>query len=485
MRTFFKSFFLRTLIISFIGLLALGCCTKVLDFSNKPDFQSGQLKSLNNIIVRYNPEEVNQSFLDTLELLKEEATEFECPCQDADGNKLILLQFNQALDSIEIESKLGSVSGSTGSGAQGDRDFEFNRIPSFSELTQSLVPVWTIGKRIDSVKFPTFTYTEIQNLVQQPLKEVLGQRKLEDLVLKNNDNFPIIAVLDTGLDPGLFFDSEPFLYDTSIVNENCNLKESSPSGLNFVHPGANVFDGHGHGSLVTKIITNRLGDNNNYRILPLKILDEKGKGTYWNMICALSYLSNVQKHSGNLKVINSSFGGVIRLDSQSNNPGELNQFNLIEERVSIFRELMNQLDESYLVASAGNKGENNDELYHYPSNINGVQKIAVGGYHIQNQGVYDLHPDSNFGTTTVDLVTQFENYEFEFKNELGSFKVENMNGTSFGAAFISSEFFDFLLNNTSICGSSDFLSCFLQNNTKVSQELNGKIQGNRFIEFEN
>ncbi|WKX77352.1 S8 family serine peptidase [Zobellia laminariae] len=235
-----------------------------------------------------------------------------------------------------------------------------------------------------------------------------------------------IAVLDTGID--LSRDLTPFsgqyLFN-SLAYSNCY---PTSSGWNFVNNSPNITDGQGHGTYVTKIIRDIL-DNSvpqiDYRILPLKVFDDNGRGSYWNIVCAMAYIKNINKNDGNIHIINTSFGG--------------KQTQEILQKQTVLKRLINELsDKSLVISSAGNKGENTDDSLdgHFLSSYDSENILAVGGYF--NDTIAKkiiLHPKSNYGVKSIDVALEFGNYSVVLNTlDPNSKDRAGLEGTSYSTA---------------------------------------------------
>lgn len=213
-----------------------------------------------------------------------------------------------------------------------------------------------------------------------------------------------IAVIDSGIDPAIPGVTGRYLYNSSL-SRNCNL--SSPSGWDFVENDNVPQDEQGHGSIVSAIIAEELDAANvDFQILPVKAFGSDGRGSLFNISCALQYAIN----NNDVDVINMSFGWY-------------------KDNSEIIGNLLNEAGLSkVLVTSAGNKMNNNDFISHYPSGYDSPNLVSVAA-HSNLPG--ELAPYSNFGFQSVDLVAP------------GSFDLTNLeetvNGTSFSAAFVSAK----------------------------------------------
>jgi len=242
----------------------------------------------------------------------------------------------------------------------------------------------------------------------------------------NNEKMPPIAN-NTNFEDGLLndiFDNEVTIYilDTGVTEygwDTDNLmvikkdKESGGErnyGYNYIpnnyiadNDVTNDFtDKHGHGTFAMKVITRGIS-NGNLKVVPLKIFNENGVGTFFDMICAM-----FQAISEGADIINLSAG-----------------FRRCIERVpSILKDVIDAAQEEgvFIVASAGNgikkqvgdrevrEGINLDETLkkHYPGSIESDNIISVASLEINGS----RSKFSNYGEN-VSLATYGENIPSE------------------------------------------------------------------------
>ncbi|MEL7148134.1 MAG: S8 family serine peptidase, partial [Bacteroidota bacterium] len=256
----------------------------------------------------------------------------------------------------------------------------------------------------------------------------------------NNDRAINVAVIDTGLDYQYF---SSVLYNSkapSACDENI-------SGWDFVNDDNDPLDDHYHGTLVTQILTQSFDSMEiPYRILPLKAFDENGRGSYFDVMCAIRYI----KEQGDINIVNMSFGW-----------NEL-------DNIDIMKGLIDETKQTLFVASAGNRGKNTDlpGNEHYPSGFDSNNLLAVAGYVSQSEGSIQttdatgsgtnsnimLDPRSNYGQLSIDIAAPFiRNIRMERCDENGkTVTVEaRVGGTSYGVPFVIGRAGYHLYNNTS------------------------------------
>lgn len=220
-----------------------------------------------------------------------------------------------------------------------------------------------------------------------------------------------IAVLDTGIQYDYFEQSyPPFLYYNGLSNTCSSGMDNEFSGWDFVNNDATPYDDNGHGTIVTTLITKTILNYKNsvpFQILPVKIFDEKGKGTYFDLLCGYRY---AVKKPG-MDIINMSFGWC-------------------GERQTLLEKFIGETERKgkiLVVASAGNQKENNDQMAHYPSSYPNKNVLSIGAI---NQNNTDLASFSNFGKHSVDFAATGDRILFDFGHG-----VEEVSGTSFATAF--------------------------------------------------
>ena len=275
----------------------------------------------------------------------------------------------------------------------------------------------------------------------------------------SDDNDPCvnIVVMDSGINTNYFNDA-PFLYDTSGLG-GC----AGNFGWNFIGEGSSdVSDDHGHGTYVTKIITDMLKAKEvRHRILPLKVLDSEGNGSFWDVLCALSYLQKIQNEGANIHLVNLSLGATM----------EKELFKFSDYFNIIVKELMKEV---LVVTSAGNESLDTDlgSLRHFSSSYDAENILAVGG-HQEIDGELRMHPRSNYGVQSIDLAAPY-------KIEVAGLPVGVLEGTSFSTAYVTALAAEFYMNN----GKPKLPALrdeFLKSDDIKPNLVDDKIAGNRAV----
>jgi len=204
----------------------------------------------------------------------------------------------------------------------------------------------------------------------------------------------IVAVIDSGVDIG-----HPDLAENIFINslespgsgrdDDGNGFVDDIHGWSIVDDSPNVRDDLGHGTHVAGSIgavgNNRLGIVGvswQLRILPIKILNNVGSGTYADAIEALSYAKRMGAN-----IINNSYYGTAY--SQA------------------FEEVIESLNQAGIlfVACSGNAGANNEVYMTYPANSRASNVLSVGSTDSRDQ----LSSFSNWSSTRVHLLAPGEN----------------------------------------------------------------------------
>ncbi len=362
-----------------------------------------------------------------------------------------------------IETKLDNLKKDTAEGGvEGDLNFSFNLLPN---ETPNEISEFTINP--------------------PPLLEVFKKIKPDFISQSNN----VIAVLDTGIDllgqystDNTVTEAKKLIYQYNDVSgsENCLLKYGG-SGWNFVDNNSNFYDdneGIGHGTLVTKTLTNELDLLGivDYSILPLKVFDNKGKGSYWKINCAMAYLNEIQEKTqnldgkGDIKLINASFGGSFDL--------------LTVDDLGVMKSFIDSLENSALfVTSAGNCGENTDTaISHFPSGYTSKNIVSVGGYKRGENSSLKKDISSNFGKESIDVAAPFTLNELAviiLGSGAGSAKVE---GTSYSTPLVSAKLFEILLKNPGAIPAKVIQEFYEQPNTEQDGNLDNFFKESGFYE---
>ncbi len=231
-----------------------------------------------------------------------------------------------------------------------------------------------------------------------------SMESLLNLIKSENDGVTV-AIIDSGLDFDHSGFETPFLYNSKAAGDYCiDNKMEEVSGWDFVNQDNVPEDAHGHGTIVTDIIERTVVEAP-FQILPVKAFDSNGKGTTFDITCAIAF----SVYKTDVKIINMSFGWYY-------------------EQFEILPDYINEASgEVLVICSSGNQGVYTDIFNHYPSGYDYYNILSVGG---MGDSDVTIAPYSNYGPVSVDLAAP--SYLIEF--ESGSGLVE-VSGTSFSASF--------------------------------------------------
>lgn len=195
----------------------------------------------------------------------------------------------------------------------------------------------------------------------------------------------VVAVIDSGVDrshPDLSANlwTNPGEIPENGVDDDGNGYVDDIRGWDFTNKDNNPADDNGHGTHVTGTIA-AVGNNGigvagvawNVKVMALKSFRADGTGLTSDAILAIAYANLM-----GADVINISWGG-----------GAYSQalFDIIRSSSAV------------VVCAAGNSGQNNDLIPHYPSSYTSANILSVAASD-QND---NLAWFSNFGTTSVDI----------------------------------------------------------------------------------
>ncbi len=219
-----------------------------------------------------------------------------------------------------------------------------------------------------------------------------------------------IATLDTGIDLNQLPNTGPFLYKLRPNEQGCveNGKQEI-SGWDFVNHDNNPHDDNGHGTIVNGIIKSGLSGNysNDYEILPVKVFDHNGEGSYFNLLCGYKYATS----KPSVSIINMSFGWYYK-------------------KGRLLNRYIAQNNHILHITSAGNDTSNNDIDPHYPSSYRHHHTVAIGSIDASKTRIADF---SNYGTTSVDFLSLGDNVIFKDIND----DKYIVSGTSYAVPFVT------------------------------------------------
>ena len=227
-----------------------------------------------------------------------------------------------------------------------------------------------------------------------------------------NDDRITIAILDSGLDfdhPGLT------MYD------NFRLWAPHPDdcyelGYDFVNDIPLAIDNLGHGTQVAGVILETLRAYDvPVSLMPLRISNDEGAVTIWDMFCATSFAVS---HGADIVNISAGWYG-------GPNP--------------ILQKLIQDNPDVLFVCSAGNEGTNTDiiENGHFPSGYTYFPNvIAVGALNETNSALADF---SNFGPNSISIAAPGTETTTltPCDGQMCDDPVISVSGTSFSAPYVA------------------------------------------------
>ncbi|WP_430412874.1 S8 family serine peptidase [Kordia sp.] len=220
---------------------------------------------------------------------------------------------------------------------------------------------------------------DIQIASQVPTDVISGPIHYQNVLpkIRSQKASVTVGVLDTGIDPTYFRFQQPFLHNTVLDEETCG---NDFFGWNFIENNNMPIDDNGHGTIVSYMIYEQLVNTaTDFQILPAKAFDTDGKSTLFRIGCGLSYL--IKKE---VNIINMSFGWTTTSSAIIGSYIKEAEHNIL------------------MVTSAGNTGENNDEIAHFPSSYPARNILAVTA--VDGEIPPTLVPIlSNFGPISVDV----------------------------------------------------------------------------------
>jgi subtilisin family serine protease len=227
-----------------------------------------------------------------------------------------------------------------------------------------------------------------------------------------------VAVLDSGLDlsnldlAGNVW-TNPGEVPGNGADDDGNGFVDDVHGVDTVGWDADPHDGLGHGTAVASVIAAR-GDNGvglsgmawNARVMPVKVLHDRGWGTTATVIAGLDYAIGE-----GARIVNMSLNG--SAPSQALDDA----IHQAEGRGVL------------VVTSAGNDGQNRDRVPSYPASERSSSVITVAS----SDRAGALAPGSAFGRSTVDIAAPGDEI---LTSDLGG-RLTRRSGTSFAAAYVT------------------------------------------------
>lgn len=239
-------------------------------------------------------------------------------------------------------------------------------------------------------------------------------------ISKGSEGRALIAVVDTGvdldhrdLDKNLWRNrNDPI----NGVDDDRDGRVDDYRGWDFVNNDNSPWDDDNHGTHCAGLIGARGNDGFGItgvcwwtKILPIKVLDSNGRGSWWNIAQGIRYAAGKGAN-----IISLSLGGTGY--SQS------------------VKDACVTAKNSLLVCAAGNSALNNDNTPHYPSSLSLRNILAVGATTKNNY----LCSFSNYGKASVDIVAPGDTLMSTIPSPAGGpYYYETMSGTSMATPLVS------------------------------------------------
>lgn len=218
--------------------------------------------------------------------------------------------------------------------------------------------------------------------------------------ISTGDDRVIVALLDSGVDiehPDIkdHIWTNPNEIPNNNIDDDNNGYVDDVHGWNFILNSSDVTDYVGHGThcagVIGAVANNGIGIAGtawNVTILPLVVGDCLGKEHVDSVIAAIQYAAD-----NNADILSMSFGNRETFDPAVKSSAYRDAFRVAGEKGIL------------CVASAGNDGEDNEQIPHYPGSFNYTNILTVAASNWTN----NLTVFSNWGLTSVDIAAPGEN----------------------------------------------------------------------------
>ena len=403
-------------------------------------------------------------------------------------NEMVLSGFSNYSDeeATAIKEELIELLGDNIQTCSCDEDIILWTIPDSLDLNGVIAIAKSKGNQgLDGDKnYIIDSYREIFN------RGIVPSKVEEPTFIQDDTDTPVLAILDSGLDLNQLGIENLQLMETTTINNNINCVVQSDSGQqsnfgwNFAEGNADMsVDATAHGTNVLKTFVDNLQGTplDRFQVLPLKIFDDQGKSSYWNVVCAFSYLNQLAEMGYDIALINTSFGG------------QLPNFTIDEDLLAL-KSYIESLEKSLIVSSAGNDMSNIDNTPHFPASYSSdtwftdplLNMMVVAGHNAETtvQLFNGTGVGSNYGNQSVDLAGPWHLTILETGEMFGSpASGLELSGTSFSTPFVGAHLFKHYLDKNRTEKGADLKNSFMLNYDLLHSDttLDSDVKGGNFI----
>lgn len=283
-----------------------------------------------------------------------------------------------------------------------NRELYLWQFPTTEAAAKALL---SIDKKLQKIKSKPIADGGLNNIISfgKNIETQVAYQLMSDKFSENFQDEVIVFILDTGLDEQNF-DASPYLQIDAPIDDCYEIDNSSGYSYEETFISNTYLDDSGHGTFGFRAITENLKTNGKMKVVPLKIFNQDGEGTLFNMTCALYHAID---HDADIINISAGYQG---------------------EPSDIFEKAIRTAQKKgiFITAAAGNDTLNIDDQPYYPAAFAGkyytFQSIDDGGNSILDSLKYDhlisvasinaqdkLSSFSNYGNKSVTLVAYGEN----------------------------------------------------------------------------
>jgi len=307
--------------------------------------------------------------------------------QEVEYNQ-IMVEFDNPTKRIHYENEILSPNGGWEADACNcNRELYLWQFPSTEAAADALI---AINAKVQTVKTKPVVDGGFNNHVSIGDAGSYGEAFN---VFRNSTNTNItenatIFLLDTGLDENGTDNASSYLMEVAPVDDCYNI--NTASGYNYTDESCNTnfSDDQGHGTFGFNAITNEMNQPDHIDVVPLKIFDQEGKGSLFDMTCAIYHAVD-----HNADIINLSAG------YQGQRSG------ILESAINYARE-----NGVFICTAAGNDALDIDSTPQYPA------YFASQYHYVYNQYgavIESFRYDNVISVASIDAddsLSEFSNY---------------------------------------------------------------------------